>query len=166
MTCACGAGIDVPTLLELKRLERVKVDEPARPARRWGVRQRVMSVGGLIAVAGLLTALGLLFTLPPGEITDQDRVALRERVERMTLAETLNEWAALYRLPPEQPPPYQQVRFARRQERIAYVWLAAGVSLLGMAVFASGFLVSNVSDGRKSRTGRPRSPSRGRQAPR
>ncbi len=57
VACPCGATLDVPTLLELGRLDRAEPSEPLVLAGAWGLWQRLLIVGLLIVAAAALLAL-------------------------------------------------------------------------------------------------------------
>jgi len=67
LTCACGRGIDVPTLRGLQSLERTGGDTAPAP-RRWGARQGLLFLGTAIALVSLIAAVGLELTRPKGLI--------------------------------------------------------------------------------------------------
>lgn len=63
--CPCGAELDVPSMLGLARLELAKsgpVAEPSGP--RWGIRQRLPLIGGLIFLIGIVGVVALWLTRP------------------------------------------------------------------------------------------------------
>jgi hypothetical protein len=64
LRCSCGATVEVPTMRELRELERVEAKEPVR-GDRWGDRQR-LALGLLIAAFVLWGGAGYLFAkIPP-----------------------------------------------------------------------------------------------------
>jgi hypothetical protein len=65
MRCECGADVEVPTLLHLKRLERATTPAPATETlAAWGPRQRLVLAGAILSVAGIALAASCFLTRP------------------------------------------------------------------------------------------------------
>lgn len=64
--CECGAELEVPTLLHLKRLERaVPADSAATvEGATWGARQRIALAGAVFSLAGIFFAAWCFTTRP------------------------------------------------------------------------------------------------------
>ena len=63
--CPCGAELDVPSMLGLARLELAQSEPGAEaPSSRWGVRQRLPLIGGLVLLIGLAGVVTLWVTRP------------------------------------------------------------------------------------------------------
>ncbi len=61
--CSCGVKLDVPSLLELRKLPRENVVEK-RPHSAWGLPQALTLAGGLILGASLVLAAGVNYARP------------------------------------------------------------------------------------------------------
>ncbi|MBI1901181.1 MAG: hypothetical protein HYS13_08740 [Planctomycetia bacterium] len=61
--CSCGAGLEVPTLRGLQKLERAGA-EGERRRFAWGAREGTIVIGILITAAGLGLAIWFLLTPP------------------------------------------------------------------------------------------------------
>lgn len=64
--CTCGAELEVPTLLGLKRLTRADHDATtdAKTKPVWGTRQRLVFFGAILTVVGISGACWFFYTRP------------------------------------------------------------------------------------------------------
>lgn len=94
--CACGAELEVPTLMGMKSLERVPdARTPSRGASGWGAGQRVALVGGVFLLAALGMAGWLTYTWPAQPYSYLKPDELRGFLEKCTPAQTLGIWLEL-----------------------------------------------------------------------
>jgi hypothetical protein len=54
--CTCGEERDVPTMIDITRLEPVVEDSPSEASGSWGTRERLMLVGSFVIAIGLCVA--------------------------------------------------------------------------------------------------------------
>lgn len=88
--CGCGKTVEVPTLRELNRLERV-VERTAPPVAAWNKRKGLILLGAVIAV-GALAAAGILELRRPPPM---EAALLKRRVDQMTPAQAWGQWTQL-----------------------------------------------------------------------
>jgi hypothetical protein len=89
--CRCGKTIEVPTLRELNRLERVVDRRAAPPPATWNKRKGLILLGVVIAVGALATAGFLELRRPP----PMEAALLKRRVDHMTPAQAWGQWMQL-----------------------------------------------------------------------
>jgi hypothetical protein len=102
--CSCGVEQEVPTLMELKRLETIE-DVPAKPSlldtpdgSNWGPAQGLITVGVImivLAICWLIYVVAFTKPVPPNEMTSEE---LKQRkIEDMSLHESILIWNQLLR---------------------------------------------------------------------
>jgi len=95
VVCACGAALEVPTLLRLTALEQEEqaVVATATAAASWGLRQAIALVGLAILLASLAGAIALLFARPTLKtVTARDEQQFRDAIQKMPPAELYRGW--------------------------------------------------------------------------
>jgi hypothetical protein len=94
VVCACGAALEVPTLLRLAALEQQQpAAAPPPPAASWGIRQAIALVGLAVLLGALAAAVYLCFQRPLLRTIDPQEI--RDQVQRMPPAVTLKHWELL-----------------------------------------------------------------------
>lgn len=86
--CECGAQLEVPTLLHLKRLDRASPPDPVATGGRasWGVRQRVSLTGAVFSLAGIVFAAWCFVTRPRiVDVTDYPPMAALQLWESLKM---------------------------------------------------------------------------------
>ena len=139
--CACGRRLEVPTMLEIRSLERVAEEEEAPRRRRpWGIRQGLVLLGMLITVVAACVALALYLTQPtPPEPPSLEY--LQTRAEKLSLLETFWEWDQLKGGLGSGPQIIKQEYTKRRDAHYRWIGVAAVIGVLGVACAASSLLV-------------------------
>jgi len=141
--CACGRRLDVPTMLEIRSLERVA----------WGIRQGLVLLGMLVTVVAACVALGLYLKRPtPPEPTSLERVIAD--TEKLSLLQTFWVWDRLKGGLESGPQIIKQEYTKKRDAHYRWMGVAAVIGVLGVACAASSLLVP--------KPGPPRGESRGR----
>lgn len=142
VVCACGAKLEVPTLLKLNTLKRVGIPAESpkrRPARAaWGVRQQLILIGILIAAAGAAWAVWLYVTAPP-----------RIDVSSLSPLRSMFLWYDLKRGVQFQPP--AEAEYLKRIKE-HHLWLLAAwsVAAAGIVVACSPLLITGQTKPPKS----------------
>ena len=99
--CTCGASLDVPTMLQMRALERAK---PPRAAQQtsapWGARQAVLLLGIVIVLVALGLAIGLFLTRPISPTARLTPDVLDREVRDLSPFESWQRWQALRALGP------------------------------------------------------------------
>ena len=140
MRCECGAELEIPTLGAMKKLQRVEQKTKPAPMVRWGARQRVLLVGIIICAIGLCIAG--LFTIrrpvPPPHA--QLIEVIPQRVESLSLMQTIQLWGMLERGLPEgsslEDQAYQkEYKAYLRRTTVALVIAGLGVLLMVISLF-------------------------------
>ncbi len=141
--CACGAEVEVPTMRDIAALEQDR-SQPvvARPATRWGLRQRILVAGAAIALIGLLLGASSYYFRP-----------VRLDIADYPPARTLNLWMALER-GIDRPPHHMEAAF-NEQLHTYHQWLgvAAALVVLGVLTMAGSFVVDRVLPARRKPRG-------------
>lgn len=89
--CQCGAEQEVPTLMRMSSLPLAEEPRPAPPPRRWGLRQRLILIGAIIALPSLALAAYLFWSLPPQEYV----VPTQAPLDYLTVGQTWQIWQDL-----------------------------------------------------------------------
>jgi len=101
--CACGRMLDVPTMRGLARFPREEDAAGAHGGASWGLRQRLICLGLIIAAVGSGTGVYLLVTRPAfpqeriDDFTEQRIEAIRDAAPRWTPEQTLRVWRYIQR---------------------------------------------------------------------
>ena len=136
--CACGNSVTVPTLLEMAKLERaeaIAVPEAQRHPPLWGISQRLVVLGAVIILLGVLMAVLAVRTRPeppPPDFTP-------ELVQRWPAIVCLGEFQHLRREGLERG--IVAADDARNQKLFAYHacwWGAMVLGLVGSGLIAAG----------------------------
>ncbi|NLY02209.1 MAG: hypothetical protein GXY83_39495 [Rhodopirellula sp.] len=128
--CSCGAEQEVPTLMRMSSLRRAEQAATAPPSRRWGLRQRLLLVGALIALPALALAAYLFWRLP----TREQVVPTQAPLDELTVGQTWQIWQDLRTGIERRPFPAEA--FYERLAQTNRQWLAVALS-----VFVAGLLI-------------------------
>ncbi|MBN1910710.1 MAG: hypothetical protein JW818_13275 [Pirellulales bacterium] len=90
----CGQTVEVPTLLRLKQLEMVSIEDSKSA---WGTRQKVFLVGLVIIAAGIGVTVWCLLTWPLSPADQITHDHLVQYIDNFTLLGTYREWETLRR---------------------------------------------------------------------
>mgnify|MGYP006910716869 CR=1 FL=1 len=138
--CACGRRLDVPTMLEIRSLERVAEEPTPRRRRPWGIRQGLVLLGMLVTVVAACVALGLYLTRPtPPEPPSLQRV--QAIISELSLLQTFWEWERLKGGLETGPQIIRQEYTKKRDAHHRWMAVAAVIGVLGVACAASSLLV-------------------------
>jgi hypothetical protein len=152
LDCACGAKVEAPTLVGLKKLPPVKELAEEEPPPRWSVTQTVIFTVGLLLTLALLTFMAyaayrwLSITDTEKPVFDSIRiegVVIGPHAEDEGLEKVHYYWTLLARELPEHPPEYAYVR--NRAEASTWFWATVGgllAAIAGTAVMASAIFLS------------------------
>lgn len=165
LRCGCGREVEVPSMLELRKLSLASVEASVQPPQQWGIRHRLVSIGSLILVGALvwLGVLGLLWPQKPQvpeTITWQtppppgSKEPLRKTTEQLTLLESYAAWESL----PRELEVLSDAPMTRYKKELATAknWLLVGsvIAILGLACIVSAWLVPAQGAGRRAPTPR------------
>jgi hypothetical protein len=138
--CVCGEVRDVPRMLEMARLERAE-PEGLPPARRWswGVPHRLMLLGAVILVAGLVAVAAAYRSrpTPPGEGVTPE--GIRANVQALSPAQALHFWNQLRRgglnLGPTEKNYFRDMARYHAWMGVAVVLSGLGVAVMGVGIW-------------------------------
>jgi hypothetical protein len=142
LSCACGATLQVPTMLEMQSLELAPPERAAAPARSsWGLRQQLFLMGGLLIVITAVAAIWLYRTRPiaPSDVMNPEYI--REIAKRFPPTQTWAVWESMKQgIRPPDP------RYAAALTRY-HAWLGVTgiLALLGIAMVASGAMTGRAT---------------------
>jgi len=131
VVCSCGAELEVPTLLGLRRLRQAEAPtEPSGGQRNWGTRQRLLVVGGVTVLVGLALA-GWFAARCPRMV----------EVQAFPPLATLELWESLQMGVGKPPNPWEKafLDIIHSHQRMAALGLA--IAGLGALITASSFVV-------------------------
>ena len=135
--CQCGADLEAPRLMRMSSLKRAEQEaSPARPRNGWGTRQRLVLLGALLALPGIVLTTYLLLNRPK-----LAEVPTHAPLDSLTISETWNIWldlrTGIQRHPTGMELYYQERLKANRQ----WTGVALAICGLGVLVMASSLLV-------------------------
>ena len=139
--CACGRGVDVPTMRGLRQLPIVEETRAAAEAeaqaqsRQWGPRQGLILIGALILLAGLAAAVYFMRTYPePAYTRDEVAEITSQQIQDSPLTKTWIYWKDLEENGITAAPTPPELDFAERvalaNQRLAIAFGVAGIGLL------------------------------------
>jgi hypothetical protein len=141
--CNCGVSLEVPTMLELARLERAEEAEAvvAGPTDRWGMPQQFIVVGVAVLLIAICGGVWLALNVPQLPKAAYDAEKMLSKIESADPAQTLQYWWKYRRdLPPGVNP--AMIKYGDQLFRYR-VWVAAATiaAALGAALTAVGLLL-------------------------
>ncbi len=143
VACACGAMLDVPTLMELTALEPAEADNVSRDTSgRWGIRQRLILIGLIVFLMGLGPGVYVFGQrpAPPNQEIDPDRV--QEQFDRLTPLGTWRVWHVFMETGLQRRTQNLNVAY---EEALTTWWLRFGTSIavagVGLALVLVGVVV-------------------------
>jgi hypothetical protein len=139
--CDCGAKLEIPRLLELKKLEKAVVQaEPEKKPPPWGIGQGLVLFSVVILIGVGVLWMGALHFLP-GNPYDMSPEWIRAHFQKMSPVETWETWRYFEQVginpPKERIDRYFEGEYAKRQMLLMYLGIAAvgGVALLASGIF-------------------------------
>lgn len=130
--CTCGIEIEVPTMLALSTLRQVEErPPPQRTEFVWGLRQRLLLVGGLVCLAGLIAAATLWITRPK-----------RDDVSKYSPAKAMELWYSLNRGIAASPTLAEHQSIVASEWHFRWLIVAGVVALAGLLLMGGGWLLS------------------------
>jgi hypothetical protein len=96
-TCACGASLQIPTLLHIATLEPAPdVSPPATYSPTWGLKQSLRFMGITLAILGIIFAASDFFLGRPVSRFDMiDPEQLIESAQKFTPVQTWQVWGSM-----------------------------------------------------------------------
>jgi len=151
VVCACGAALEVPTLLRLTALEReAPAVAPQPTTASWGIRQAITMIGLAILLASLAGAIALLVGRPTLKtVTAHDEQQYRDEAEKMSPAELYWRWKAMREQGLDPRDTAEVDRYDEKLLRYRLWWLAV---LLGAVAGIAAIVVPLVRARRSSPT--------------
>ncbi|MEK6239278.1 MAG: hypothetical protein N2C14_31555 [Planctomycetales bacterium] len=93
--CSCGVELEVPPLLELRKLAGESETNDATEPAGWGAREGLLLLGTVIFLGALGNAAFFWNRIPTYQPSHADEKLVREQIDRMTLHESMHYWALL-----------------------------------------------------------------------
>jgi len=147
VTCACGAAIEVPTMLQLRKLRRVPVESTGqKPRSRWGPRQQMISIGGLLVVGSIVWVCLLWHNWPQPQSASLDVDVLAAEYDEAPAAEVWRHWRRVSQPLPEQ---LDETYFAARRAQWRWVGLASILGVIGIGLIAGSFWMLKPAAGKR-----------------
>ena len=142
LVCGCGAKLDIPRLLELKKLEKTAVPTAeVRPSAVWGIGHSLL-VSGVVILVGVVGLWFLVLRFTPGDpfegmTPDQTRA----QFQKMSPLKTWETWMYFQQigLNPRKDRMEREIegQVAKRQMLLTYLGIAAagGIALTVAGIF-------------------------------
>jgi hypothetical protein len=95
ITCACGATLEVPTLLGIKKLECAAVSaESIAPKATWTAGHRIIFLGALVIFASVVVGIWLFLIRPTDPYANYSPEKVKQMVEAATPIQSWRLWHA------------------------------------------------------------------------
>jgi len=137
LRCPCGQPVLVPTMQELKKLEREEQPEQAAAVPKGGLAHRLMLLGGVVLLAGAGLSAAVYWTRPQFV-----------PYESLTPVEALMVWRLYTRGPQIQLSPAEREFRTLCQRNSRWLAVTLGITGVGAVVFAAGLLAAGRRSGR------------------
>jgi hypothetical protein len=143
VTCACGATLEVPTLLRLKTLERAEIPaEPKKTKTPWTAGHRLIFIGALVIFLCVCIAAWLLFIRPTDPYANFTPEQMKLIAEKFTPVQNWNLWQNLQRSGLEHHKRYAEITFGEQLSQFKVYWaLLALVAGIAAALIAAGIVL-------------------------
>ncbi len=135
--CSCGASLQIPTMLEMARLEPAPVESVASPADSgWSWRQRMLLVGIVLVSVAIFAGFLVFISQPIPPINQIDPEQIQENAKRLSPVRTWEIWQAM-----KQGPGRIDQRYAAALVRFhAWAGITAVVAAIGGAFLIMGWM--------------------------
>lgn len=161
VTCQCGRELDVPSMLQIRKLPRALVEAREAPRRAWGARERLLVLGGLVLAVAVGCAAVLLARWPaapkvPDTVTwvlfptGGDKTPVFKETRDLTPLESYVVWNALPR-ELEASPQGPRETYNRAVASARNWMIVVGVVALLGAACAAGSLLAPPAGARRGR---------------
>lgn len=96
ITCSCGATVQAPTLMDMKRLEPAPVEvAPKTPAAAWGLRHRLLFLGYFLVAAAIVGVVWLYVERPRSRFDTIDPEHIRETAQKLVPSQAWSIWESM-----------------------------------------------------------------------
>jgi len=144
VTCRCGASLEVPTLLQMRRLEAVPPEAGVRRAAApsWGLYHSLIFLGSVITIAALGVGTWLVVIRPQPVATPPTPEQIRAAIDQASATATWLMWKGIRRKgldlePPAEFPDYPKWLFHYRiWMGVTSVFALGGIALIGYATLS------------------------------
>ena len=93
ISCACGASLEVPTLLNLKTLERAEVSpQPETPKAAWSAGHRLVLLGVIVIFVAGVIGVWLFLSRPTDPYANLTPDQIRESIQLLNPRSTWLVW--------------------------------------------------------------------------
>jgi hypothetical protein len=137
--CQCGRMLDIPTMLEIRRLERAELEAATEPRRTWGFRQRLVLLGTVTTLIAAFLAVGLFLKRPVLRTPAPQQI--ETAAQNLTLTQSFAVWEALRAGLDSVPEQIRQEYTKRLATYRLWLLVTAVIACLGMICAASSLLV-------------------------
>ncbi|MGA2797531.1 MAG: hypothetical protein ABSE63_08145 [Thermoguttaceae bacterium] len=144
--CECGNSIDVPTLSNIKKLERFQSPaEPKTVQSYWTFEHGLIFAGGLVILVAIGLGGWLYWSGPADPYANFTPEQMIQGAATRTPIQSLRLWQALVRGGLEHHKRWAEVIFTDIQAQYQVYWWILGVVVgIGVALVAAGIIVLNL----------------------
>jgi hypothetical protein len=146
VACACGASVEVPTLLGLRKLELAEAPpQPAIIKTTWGAGQRLIFLGAIVILIAVAIGVWLFYIRPMDPFANISPDQMKEKAEILSPAQSLHLWEMLDKggLNPRKRGSEIVFEGMQAQYRI-YWWLVGIVAGTGSVLIAAGIVLAYI----------------------
>ncbi len=143
ITCTCGASLEVPTLLNLRILQRAELPpQPEIHKKAWGAGQRLIFLGVIVILFAIAIGGWLFWIRPTDPYAYLSQEQIKQSVPALTPIETWRLWLLLEKGGLERHKRGSEIFFAsQRAQYLIYGELLAILSGVGLTLIAAGIIV-------------------------
>jgi hypothetical protein len=97
ISCSCGALLQVPTLLDMTRLEQAAPEPvaPSPPPEAWGLRHRLLLLGVFLVAAAVVGVVWLYLERPVSRFDTIDPENIRQTAQKLAPSQAWNIWEGM-----------------------------------------------------------------------
>ena len=139
VSCQCGARLELPTMLQIVRLEPAPPETALGPTAGWGLHHRLAFLGLVLMAIGLAMAGGVYGSMPDPP-RPQTPAEIRRQAESFTLLESVGEWGDLLRGLDSRPLPAEKAYREAVESARRWLVVAAAIGLAGMATTGAALI--------------------------
>jgi hypothetical protein len=143
VVCTCGQVLEVPTLLELRQLEKVILKEES-PRAAWSLGHRLILVGSALLLCWIIWAGYLLFFKGPPQnpLSGRPPEVIQELVQKMTPLQSWHQWLRFRFAGIDLRRAWQKRDYLEKIAAYKILWIiSTPVFALGAALIVSGIVV-------------------------
>jgi hypothetical protein len=148
ITCACGATLEVPTLLGIKSLEQAAdiSEKPKRSKTTWGTGHSITFLGVVIIIASVAIGIWLFLARPTDPYANFTPEQMEKVAQTSTPIQSWLLWKMLETRGLDRRKRGAEIYFSEQQTQYRIYWVILTiVSASGLVLTATGIILTNLN---------------------